>query len=43
LLRAKQLQLIPAVKLLLDALTLSNFRISEALVQTALQLAKEIG
>lgn len=42
LLRAKQLRFIPVVKPLLDALILSNFRISDELVQTALQLAEEI-
>uniref|UniRef100_A0A832H0M3 DUF3368 domain-containing protein n=1 Tax=Oscillatoriales cyanobacterium SpSt-402 TaxID=2282168 RepID=A0A832H0M3_9CYAN len=42
LLRAKQQQIIPAVRPLLDALLLANFRISEALVQKALQLAGEV-
>lgn len=42
LLRAKQQKIIPAVKPLLDALLLSNFRISDALVQKSLQLAGEI-
>jgi predicted nucleic acid-binding protein len=41
LLRAKQQSVIPSIKPIIEALTTANFRISDAIIHRALQIAEE--